>query len=126
MAGPTVEIKPGQQVTVKAVPWIKLPDFGTREDQRPAREELERYIRLKDEQIGHLLGGRYEDTIDLAVEPETTHLVEILRQFGVSKDIVCEWGRKSWQERGVPTRRAKQRAEALSNFLVSQNLEGDR
>lgn len=127
MAGFTVEIRPGQQVVVKAVPAeILLPDFGTREDQRSAREEFERYLRLKDEQIGNLRGGKFEDTIDLAIDPATTHLVEILRQFKIPKQAVYECAKKFWQDMGMPTRQAKQRSEALSDFLVSQNLEGDK
>lgn len=125
MARFTVEIKPGQQVVVKVVPEINLPDFGTREDQRPAFEELERFIRLKDEQIGNLRGGRFEDTTDLAIDPATTHLVEILRQFRVSKKAIYKWANKFWQDMGMPARQAKQRSGAFSDFLVSQNLEGD-
>lgn len=126
MAGFTVEIKPGQQVVVKAVRKIDLPDFGTREDQGPAREEFERYLVLMDEAICHLQGGRFEDRIGLAADPETTSMVEILSQFGVSGETVCEWARKFWQERGMSPRGARQRSQALSEFLVSQNLEGDR
>lgn len=127
MAGFTVEIRPGQQVVVKAVPAeILLPDFGTCEDQRPAREEFERYLRLESEQIGNLRGGRFEDTTELAIDPATTHLVEILRQFRVSREVVCEWANKFWQDMGMPTRQAKQYSEAFSDFLVSQNLEGDK
>lgn len=127
MAGFTVEIKPGQEVVVKAVSTrIEPPSFGTREDQRPAFEELERYVQRHSDQIRNLAGGRFEDDADLATEGDAHQLIEILSQFHITSEEVLAETKKILTRAGLSERQARLRAQAFSDFLAGFGRETPR
>lgn len=117
-----VQLRLGQRVIVEAVLPIPQVAQGGREDQRPALEELERYINVHWPQICNLPGGKFEDSTDLASERDTDDLVGILNQFGVGRNGVFDRTKKKLIRHGASPEDAGMYANELADFLLKQNL----
>lgn len=112
-----VQLRLGEKVIVQAVPFPILERRGRREDQRPAFEELERYVGLHWEQIRYLRGGKVDDAADLATEKDTFPLIETLKQFNVTSDEIERETQKILLKCGLSDREASLHAQALNDFL---------
>lgn len=120
--GGVVQLQLGQRVVVEAVLPIPQVARGSKEDQRPAFEELEKYINAHWLQIRNLPGGRFEDMTDLTIEPDTSGLLDILKKFEVDQKGVFDYTNKKLIRRGASPEDARMYAEAFADFLSKQNL----
>lgn len=113
-----VQLRLGEKVVVQAVPFPIPEKAGRREDQEPAFKQLEKFVGLHWDKIQHLRGGKFEDETDLATEPDTFPLVEMLKQFEVTpEDVRCATKRILTRNLGLSTRDAGLHAQAFSDFL---------
>lgn len=112
-----VQLQLGETVVVKAVPFPVPEKAGQREDQKPAFEELEWYVSKHWGMIRNLRSGEFNDDVNLATEPDTFPLIEILKQFGVTPDQVRKETKKILEGQGLATREAGLHARAFGDFL---------